>query len=204
MIYLASMSPRRRAILRRMKLPFRLVPTRYRERTPHVSRSPAFAAMRNAMGKAEGAFVRARRGLVLGADTIVYFNRRIFGKPRTRREAFRMLEVLSGKSHQVYTAIALIDIESGGTSVTWARTRVRFYPLAAASIRRYLSRVNPLDKAGAYAIQSGGEIIRSICGTYTNVMGLPMELLRRQLKLFQKRKSRKKNTVIPRPAPACR
>ena len=93
-----------------------------------------------------------------------------------------MLNNFSARSHDVYTAIALIDIETGRARTGFTRTRVRFRRLDARTIRDYLSRVNPLDKAGAYAIQEGRRIVHSIRGSYTNVMGLPAELLKKMMR----------------------
>ncbi|OGH58515.1 MAG: septum formation protein Maf [Candidatus Lindowbacteria bacterium RIFCSPLOWO2_12_FULL_62_27] len=183
MIFLASTSPRRRHLLWKMNIPVRVVPTRYRERPGRPGR-PAATAMRHARGKAEGAVVPRRAGLVLGVDTLIYFRKRIFGKPRSRAHAFRMLKSFSGRSHDVYSAIALVDLKTRRTSVRWTKTRVTFNRLDDKTIGRYLARVNPLDKAGGYAIQHGQELIRDIRGSYTNVMGLPAELLKRELRKF--------------------
>lgn len=185
MIYLASGSPRRRTLLRKMRIAFRVVPTRYVEKHLEL-RSPSRVAMRHALGKARHAVVSKRDGLVLGVDTLIYFNKQMIGKPKTHRDAIRMLESFSGKSHDVYSAIALIDLKNGRRWMGWDKTRVTFHPFDTRTIREYLSRVNPLDKAGGYAIQDRQELIRTIRGSFTNVMGLPVELLRRQLRRFGK------------------
>lgn len=186
MIYLASTSPRRRELLRKIKIAFRVVPTRYRERSG-LAASPSNLAMRHALGKAENAIVPRNEGLVLGVDTLIYFQKRILGKPKTFEHACRMLKAFSGRSHSVYSAIAFIDLQTGRKVVGWDKTRVTFNRLSTATIRRYLSRVNPLDKAGGYAIQHGKELIRGIRGSYTNVMGLPVELLKKEIRRFKKR-----------------
>lgn len=184
MIYLASTSPRRRTLLRTMNVPFRVVPTRYRE-FPGRPASPSSLAMRHALGKALCAVVCRNEGLVLGVDTLIYFRKRIFGKPQTRAHAFRMLKSFSGRSHHVYSGIAIVDLKTSRTSVRWTKTRVTFNRLDTKTISRYLARVHPLDKAGGYAIQHGKELIRDIRGSYTNVMGLPVELLRREMRKYK-------------------
>ena len=183
MIYLASTSPRRKTLLRNMNIPFRVVPTRYRELSNRGA-SPSKLVMRHALGKAAQAVVRRKAGVVLGVDTVVYFRNKIFGKPKTLTHAFRMLKLFSGRSHHVYSGIALIDLETRRTKVRWAKTRVTFRHLDAKTIRRYHARVNPLDKSGSYSIEQGIELVRSVRGSRTNVMGLPVELLKRELRNF--------------------
>jgi septum formation protein len=102
----------------------------------------------------------------------------LFGKPATLEEAYGMLEHLQGRTHQVVTAVCLMFLRNHRQRVFCESTSVTFRPLGAVQIRRYLTRVNPLDKAGAYAIQEeGDQIIESISGSYTNVIGLPLEAL---------------------------
>ena len=182
MMYLASRSPRRRALLRRLGRPFRVVRSTYRE-TIRPHEPPARNAMRNAAGKARGAQLPpGARGIVLGADTFLYFRGRILGKPRTRREAARWLRALSGRHHWVYTGVCLRPIAGGCARTAYAKTRVTFKPLTDAAIARLLRRASPLDKAGGYALQADrGELISRIEGSRTNVIGLPMELLRKEL-----------------------
>ncbi len=92
-----------------------------------------------------------------------------------------MLRHFSGQTHSVYSGVAIRNLTSGRERVWWVRTRVTFRPLSPQTIRCYFSRVNPLDKAGGYAIQDGRELVHSIRGPYTNVMGLPLERLREEL-----------------------
>lgn len=183
MIYLASTSPRRKEILRKLKIRFRVARSRYRERPIPRVRASRLAVL-HAAGKARLAVVRSRTGWVLGADTLIELAGRIFGKPRGRGDAFRMLKMLSGRRHHVYTGVALVSLETGKILSGCAKTSVAFRHLDDETIRRYISRARPFDKAGAYAIQDGRKmLVRSIRGSYTNVMGLPAELLR---KLFKK------------------
>ena len=120
--------------------------------------------------------------LVLAADTLVYLETSLFGKPASLEEAYQMLERLQGRTHQVVTGICLLHLRLHRQAVFAETTAVTFHPLDELKIRRYLNRVNPLDKAGAYAIQEEGDlIVERIAGSYTNVVGLPMERLSAEL-----------------------
>lgn len=182
MLYLASQSPRRRTLLARLRRSFRIVPSSHRE-TIRRHATPARNAMRNAIGKARKAQLPdGAGGVVIGADTFLYFRGRVIGKPRNMAQARRLLRGLSGRSHWVYTGLCLLDPSTGRYRASYARSRVTFKPLSDASIRRLFSRSSPLDKAGGYALQADrGELIERIEGSRTNVIGLPLELLRREL-----------------------
>lgn len=177
MLYLASQSPRRRMLLRRLGVPFRVAPSTYRE-TIRRGEAPSANAMRNAIGKARKAQVPGgASGIVIGADTVLYFRRRIIGKPRTMRDAHRLLHALSGRSHWVYTGLCLREIDAGRHHAGYTKTRVTFKRLSGETIARYLRRVWPLDKAGGYALQEDrGELIARLDGSHSNVIGLPLEL----------------------------
>ena len=186
MLYLASRSLRRRRLLRALGRPFRVVPSVYRE-TIRSHESPSVNAMRNAAGKARQARLpRGARGLVLGADTFLYFRGRVIGKPRTLAGARRLLRELSGRSHWVYTGLCLRDPATGRMRTSVEKTRVTFKRLSDEAITRLFRRAHPLDKAGGYALQADrGELIARIEGSRTNVVGLPLELLRRELRAFR-------------------
>jgi len=185
MLYLASQSPRRRALLRQLRRPFRTVRSSHRE-TIRRGVPPSRNAIHNAAGKAiKARLPRNAKGIVIGADTFLYFHGRIIGKPRTMREAERMLQALSGTSHWVYTGVCLRDVATGRMRTGAVRTRVTFKRLTRETIRRLLHRMAPLDKAGGYAIQEDrGQLIARIDGSRSNVIGLPLELLRRELAAF--------------------
>ena len=187
MLYLASQSPRRRMLLRRLGRPFRVVRSLHRE-TIRRGVSPSENAMRNAAGKAAKAVLPSgAAGLVIGADTFLYFRGRVIGKPRTMRQAHALLRSLSGRSHWVYTGLCLRDAATGRRRMAFAKTKVTFQPLSARTIARLFRRASPLDKAGGYALQADrGELITRIEGSRSNVVGLPLELLRRELKIFRK------------------
>ena len=136
----------------------------------------------NAYRKARAVAKRFPDALVLGADTLVYLETMLFGKPATLEEAYRMLEQLQGRTHQVVTGICLLHLRSHRQAVFAESTAVTFHALDEVRIRRYLNSVNPLDKAGAYAIQEEGDlIVERIVGSYTNVVGLPLERLAAEL-----------------------
>jgi septum formation protein len=123
--------------------------------------------------------------LVIGADTLVSLRSRIYGKPRDRREAAEMLESLSGHTHRVVTGVCLVHLRSHHQQVFSETSFVTFHPMSPGRIQEYLERVDPLDKAGAYAIQERGElIIENIIGSFTNVVGLPLARLREELLMW--------------------
>ena len=120
--------------------------------------------------------------LVLGADTLVFLDNDILGKPRNLAEAERMLMRLQGRTHQVVTGVCLMHLRQHQEKVFAISTDVLFHPLTRAQAKNYLSKINPLDKAGSYAIQERGElIIAEISGSFSNVVGLPIEKLREVL-----------------------
>ena len=182
MFYLASRSPRRRRLLRELGRPFSVVRSTYRE-TIRRNESPSRNAIRNATGKALGAALPRRApGIVIGADSFLYFQGRILGKPRDLAHARRMLRALSGRGHWVYTGLCLYHPATGRRRAGYAKTKVTFKPLSDETIARLFRRASPLDKAGAYALQADrGDLIQRIEGSRTNVIGLPLELLRREL-----------------------
>ncbi len=187
-IILASISPRRAELLRETGLVFGVVPARTRETHPgHLT--PHEVAQINAYRKSRAVAKKHPDALVLGADTIVCLGKRIFGKPRSLKEARDMLSQLQGQTHEVVTGVCLLHLRSHRQKMFAARTRVTFRELSPAQIRSYLARVNPLDKAGAYAIQEhGDEIVASISGSFSNVVGLPLERVREELSAWPQSK----------------
>lgn len=177
MIYLASQSPRRRKILRKMGVSFRTVSSRYLERM-FRNVPPDILSLRHAVGKAKRAKVPRQGRFVLGADTVVWCRKKILGKPRTEREAAQMLNLISGRTHVVYTGVAILDRKTKKIWKDVCKTKVRIKRLSKQGILDYLKAIHPFDKAGSYAIQEGPKIIERLDGSYTNVMGLPAELVR--------------------------
>jgi septum formation protein len=178
---LASASPRRAELLRQLSLDFKVVPGEVLE-VHHDQLTARELSQVNAYRKARAVAKKFPDALVLGADTLVYLDTALFGKPATLEEAYRMLERLQGRTHQVVTGICLLHLRNHRQAVFAVSTAVTFHALDDVRIRRYLNRVNPLDKAGAYAIQEEGDlIVEKIVGSYTNVVGLPVERLTAKL-----------------------
>jgi nucleoside triphosphate pyrophosphatase len=178
---LASGSPRRAELLRQLGLEFKTVPSDAPEIHPDQLTAQE-AAQINAYRKARFVAKKYPDLLVLGADTLVYLETGFFGKPSDYSEAYRMLEQLGGRTHHVVTAICLLHLREHRQRIFAETSAVTFFPLDAVRIQRYLAQVNPLDKAGAYAIQEQGElIIEKVSGSYTNVVGLPLERVTAEL-----------------------
>jgi septum formation protein len=180
-LILASASPRRAELLKLLKLDFRILPGSVTE-VAHEHLSPLEVCQLNAHRKAFAVAKKNPDALVLGADTLVFLDNEILGKPRSLAEARQMLTRLQGRHHQVVTGVSLMHLRKHHERIFAASTDVLFHPLDAAQIREYVAKVHTLDKAGAYAIQEFGEkIISEISGSYSNVVGLPVELLREEL-----------------------
>ncbi len=179
-IILASESPRRKDILSRMGLDFKVVPPETEEASLYYYHSlvPIINACRKA-GKVSSDFPSS---LVIGADTVIEFENRILGKPSSESESAEMLQLLSGRSHLVITGVCLIRKSSHARCVFCDVTEVSFRKLSRKSIEEYVRKVDTLDKAGAYAIQEHGDmIIEGTRGSFDNVAGLPSEKLRTAL-----------------------
>ncbi len=180
-LILASVSPRRVELLRQLGVAFEVVPSDAHELADDYL-SPYELCQLNAHRKARSVAKRFPDALVLGADTLVFLNREIFGKPANLTEARQMLARLQGRTHQVITGVSLIHLRRHRERIFAVSTDVRFRSLDPSQVRNYLSHIDPLDKAGAYAIQEHGElIIEEISGSYSNVVGLPVERVREEL-----------------------
>lgn len=179
---LASRSPRRKAILHQMGLQFAVVPGCADESTPDEL-APGELVRTLALRKARSVAEGRPHALVLGADTVVSLGGRIYGKPAGAEEAASMLESLSGKTHTVYTGMALVHAATRRSEVAVESTDVTFAVLSRPMIDRYVSSGAPLDKAGAYGIQDdfGCVFVRRISGDYFTVVGLPASRLYRML-----------------------
>lgn len=179
-LVLASGSPRRREILEHLGFEFTVRPVDIDE-SPLEDESPPDHVLRLARSKAHAA---ARAGeLALGADTIVVEAGEQLGKPRDAADAKRMLERLSGKEHHVYTGVALCDPDRALQLAVVESTRVRFAKLSASEIDWYVETGEPLDKAGAYAVQGYGSLfVEAVHGSYSSVVGLPIATTYRLLR----------------------
>jgi len=182
-LILASASPRRRELLRRIGLHVAVVPPADVERPPREGDSPEEYVTAAALAKAQQVAEAHPEDLVLGADTVVVVDGRVLGKPAgataqaRAADAARMLRLLSGREHQVHTGLALVrGNRSLATDVV--TTQVRFRPLAAWEIAAYVATGEPLDKAGAYGIQGRAAVfVEQVRGCYFNVVGLPLARL---------------------------
>ncbi|MCX8157066.1 MAG: Maf family protein [Verrucomicrobiae bacterium] len=183
-LILASASPRRVELLKQLGVEFDVMPSQVAE-VDHAFLTPREICLLNAWQKCRSVARRRPDAVVLGADTEVCLGARIFGKPASRGEAEAFLMELQGRVHEVVTGVCLMH---WGRRRQWLGaevTRVHFKPLSATEIADYLGLIQPLDKAGAYAIQEHGErIIERIEGSYSNVVGLPLEMLREALNEF--------------------
>ena len=175
--YLASASPRRAELMRRMGLRFEIRPTHVEE-DDSGSTGPEEMVIKNAKLKASTLSDLEPDALVLGSDTTVALGEQVLSKPTDMEDARCMLQMLSGRTHAVYTAVALFWKLGSLAHVFVECSQVRFQELDDARINRYFQLVDPLDKAGAYGIQIGRElIVESVEGSIENVMGLPIQRL---------------------------
>lgn len=183
-IILASGSPRRREILEKTGLKFRVDKSNYKEKL-EPGLKPHDVARFLSSKKARHVAYRYRNALVIAADTIVVLKDRFFGKPRNKEEAKEMLKMLSGKAHSVITGFTIIDTAIKKELTTSVASKVFFKRLSVNEIDAYIRSGEPLDKAGAYAVQGlGAVLIKKIEGDFFNVMGLPLHALTRSLKKF--------------------
>ncbi|MGA4643845.1 Maf family protein [Limisphaera sp. 4302-co] len=183
-LILASASPRRAELLRHAGYEFGIVPAEVPE-LEWDQLTPVELCQLNAHRKARAVAKHHPDAVVLGADTLVFLDREILAKPSDLEQAAAMLRRLSGRTHQVVTGVSLLHLRVHRESLFAVSTEVRFRRLDEEQIRRYLRVVNPLDKAGAYAIQERGEwIVEELSGSLTNVVGLPLERVERELERF--------------------
>ncbi|MCU6763659.1 Septum formation protein Maf [uncultured Roseburia sp.] len=184
---LASASPRRRDLLNQVGLSFRVMPAAGEE---SISKSsPDQVVMELARRKAEEIASQLSDSpgnyVIVGADTVVVFKEQILGKPGDEQDAFRVLSMLSGQTHQVYTGVSVILLYTGKKQVHtfYEAADVTMYDISPEEIRDYIQTKEPMDKAGSYGIQGKGAVfIKKIHGDYNNVVGLPVSRLYQELK----------------------
>lgn len=175
-IILASQSPRRKELLGKLGLPFQAVASDVDELFEERPESVQQYVLNLAIEKAQAVAHKAPAKVVIGADTIVSYNGQVFPKPYDDEEAKQFLQTLSGKTHVVITAVAIV--KDGETHTFISETRVTFYELTNDLMSAYIRSGDPFDKAGAYGIQSGGALfVKEIQGDYYAVMGLPIAKL---------------------------
>ncbi len=187
-LILASASPRRRSLLQEHGYLFSVQSAEVEEISPpHLT--PAETVLYNARLKALDIARHHPEALVLGADTVVAFESEIFGKPADLAAAETMLHRLNGQTHEVFSGVWLVQSAAKRQQGFVEITRVHFHRLGIKQLRAYLARIGPLDKAGAYAAQDDrGDLIKSVEGSFTNVVGLPMERLRQVLSAWHTEK----------------
>jgi septum formation protein len=178
-IILASASERRAELLKKITSNFKIKKSDFDEEDIPFSGSCGDYVMALARGKAMDICSSVKKpAAIIGCDTVVYFNGKVFGKPKDSAEAFQMLSDLSGNTHEVYSGVAVINTETQEISTQYVCTEVKFSKLSEEEINKYIETEDPLDKAGAYGIQGEAAIfVEEIKGCYYNVVGLPINKL---------------------------
>ena len=181
-IILASGSPRRRELLTRMGYTFETCSPDVDEHVTGHARNIVHTLARR---KAHAAAAHYAQGVIIASDTLVSLDGAPLGKPEDTDEARRMLRALSGRVHEVFTGVCLLDAQTGREETAVARTGVAFRDLSDQEIDAYIATGEPMDKAGAYAIQGGaGAFVRRLDGSFENVMGFPVDEVREMLSHF--------------------
>jgi septum formation protein len=182
-VYLASKSPRRRKLLKQLNINFESLDFEYNESIPD-GEHPVRTVKRLAIEKLNFAKQKVSKGIIITADTIVVFNHKILGKPKNKKDALKILGLLSNNTHIVYTGYAVFNSKKNKTVTGYEKTLVKFRELDKKEIQNYISTGSPMDKAGAYGIQDdfGAVFVEKITGCYYNVVGLPLTKLYKTLK----------------------
>jgi septum formation protein len=182
-VVLASASPRRRELLRRLHPDFRVVPSEIEEALEGEGGPGAVAAL--ALRKARAVAAGLAEGIVLGADTVVVIDGEALGKPAGAEQARAMLRRLRGRAHQVITGVAVVDARTRRAASTAVVSEVLMRSYPDDVIEAYVASGEPFDKAGGYAIQEvGAQLVAGWVGSYSNIVGLPLEATRRLLAEF--------------------
>jgi septum formation protein len=181
-IILASTSPRRHGLAQEMGLEFEVIPSNYEE-DMNLKLSPKELAKTLAYGKALDVAKNRKEGVVIGIDTFILFNGQKLGKAKTKERAYKFLKSFSGKKLKVISGVALIDCKSKKEIKDYEISEVKLKKMSDEEIKIYIETGEPLDKAGGFAIQGLGAIfIDRISGSYTNIVGLPVSCLYKNLK----------------------
>lgn len=181
-LILASGSPRRRELLSRMGYSFEIIVPDVDE---HVSGHARDVVAILSHRKAKAIADQEDHGIVIASDTLVSLDGNALGKPVDENDAYRMLSSLSGRTHEVFTGVTIIDAATGKSDTRSVRTGVRFREMTDAEIRDYIHTGEPMDKAGAYGIQGGaGKFVDGYEGSYENVIGFPVDDIREMLASF--------------------
>ncbi len=181
-IILASASPRRRELMCFITKDFEII-TAHVDETIEKGTKPEDAVKILAFKKAQAVSEKYKGRVVIGADTIVVCDNKILGKPENEDSAFQMLRMLSGRTHYVLTGVCITDSEKA--ECFYVKSDVTFFDLNDEEIKKYIESGEPMDKAGAYAIQGKGSLfVEKINGDYFNIVGLPVSILNKKLESF--------------------
>ncbi len=174
-VFLASKSPRRRKLLKQLNIRFKSFSVDMDEKI-HPKEKPSNSVIRLSKEKLELAKLKVKNGIIITADTIVVLDKIVIGKPVNKKDAFRILKLLSGKTHVVYTGYSIFNFANNKIISEYEKTEVTFRDLTDGEIDEYINGGSPMDKAGAYGIQDdfGAVFIKKINGCYYNVVGLPL------------------------------
>ena len=174
-IYLASKSPRRRKLLKQIGIKFKSFSVNSDEEF-FDGEHPVECVKRIALEKMELAKSKVHNGIIITADTIVVLNKKVLGKPQSEKDAIKILSMLSGKQHTVFTGFCVLNKKTKKQIVSYEKTKVEFRKLKKDEIIDYVKGGSPMDKAGAYGIQDdfGAVFVKRIDGCYYNVVGLPL------------------------------
>ncbi len=184
-LVLASSSPRRQQLIKKLNMPFVVDPSTFEEYFD-MKKSPQELVIELSRGKAEDVAKRHTGSVILGADTFVVVDGRYLGKPKNREDAVEMLLFQSGKKQQVITGFTIIDTTNNKIISKTVVSDVYIKHLSKEQITKYLDNSTYMDKAGAYAVQEvGEEFIEKIDGDYDNVVGLPVEAVKHELTLLE-------------------
>jgi septum formation protein len=181
-IILASTSPRRSGLLQQIGLEFEVKPSNYEE-DMSLKMTPIKMAKTFAEGKANDVAKKVKKGIIIGVDTFFVYNNQKLGKPHTKENAIKRLQILSGKEIKVISGICIIDVEKNKKIIDYEISKIKLKKLTKEEIIAYVNTEEPLDKAGALAIQNLGSIfVQKIDGCYSNIVGLPLYNLYKNLK----------------------
>jgi len=184
-IVLASKSPRRIELLKEIGLKFETYTPDFKEKPGQIDDDPAEIALFNALGKAQEASKRFKNAIIIGVDTVGSSHGHILGKPKDREDSARLIRLISGTTHKVVSAVAVINTKSGRTLSATTETLITMEKMDEKEIQAYIDTGEGDDKAAAYAIQGKGSLfIQKIEGDYFNVVGLPIYTLKKLLKKF--------------------
>jgi len=181
-IILASTSPRRIELMKKLRVKFEIFDSRYRE-VKHKRLTPGKLVALMAKGKARKAALKYPRAIIVAADTVVEFKGKVLGKPKNNIDAFRILKMLSGKVNYILTGLAVYNGASGKMFISVTKNKIVFKKYSDEVINKYIKTGEPKDKAGAYAIQGlGGKLVKKIVGDRNSAIGLPVKEVKKILK----------------------